>query len=76
LALHISLVTLSAVPIVSITLDSQPRLPALDYEINTLSRNFILWKHSKITAKKLQGNVDLEPAFEWRGRLHYAPIIL
>jgi hypothetical protein len=76
LALHIGLVTVSAVPIVSIALHSQPRLPALDHEINTLSRNFMLGKHIKITAKKFQGNVNLEPAFEWRRGIHDVPIIL
>jgi hypothetical protein len=36
----------------------------------------MLGKHSEISAKKFQGNVNLEPTFEWRGRIHNTPIVL
>lgn len=76
MALHIRLVTISAVPIVSIAFDSQPRLPALDHEVNSFPCNFMLGKHCEILAKELQGNINLEPAFKGRGRTHNAPIVL
>jgi hypothetical protein len=74
--LHVRLVTVGTVPIVSIAFDRQTRLSALNHEINSLSRDFMLGKHSVISAKKFQGNVNLEPTFEWVRRLYNASIVL
>ena len=76
LAFHICFVAFGPVPMVAVTFDSEPRLSALDHKIDSFARDFMLGQNGEILAKQFQGNIHLEPAFEWRGRVHNAPIVL
>jgi len=76
LSLHVRFITVSSVPFVTVAFDGQPCLTALNHYINSLARNFMLWHDYETFAKQYQRNVNLEPALEWRWRIHNAPIIL
>ena len=76
LAFHICFVAFGPVPMVAVTFDCEPRLSALDHKIDSFARDFMLGQNGEILAKQFQGNIHLEPAFEWRGRVHNAPIVL
>jgi hypothetical protein len=53
------------VPLITVTFDSQPRIKAIDDQIDSLPDYLYLGAHCVLPSKKFQGNIDFEPAIKW-----------